>query len=138
MATTTCGSTTSWPGGNSGVFIRVPKDGDHHGRLPASRFRCSTTRQAIRELKPYQYRAASTPSPRRALRVSRPAGEWNSLEINARGSGYRVTHNGVTVVDASEEKFPGLKERLVKGFLGLQNHSTKVWFRNIRLGPAME
>ena len=57
------------------------------------------------------------------------------MEINVNGPHYRITHNGVVIVDADVEAFPKLKERLAKGFLGLQNHGGGVWFRNIRLGP---
>ena len=58
------------------------------------------------------------------------------MEINCLGTAYRVTHNGIAIVDATEEQFPELKNRLVKGFLGLQNHSEHVWFRNVRIGPV--
>ena len=71
-------------------------------------------------------------------RVGRPAGQWNTMENNCVGNHYRVTHNGVLIVDAAEKEFPELKNRLAKGFLGLQNHSTKVWFRDLRIGPAVQ
>jgi hypothetical protein len=59
------------------------------------------------------------------------------LEINCRGTAYRVSLNGVVVVDATEDKFPDLKLRQLRGYLGLQNHSEHVWFRNVRIGPAL-
>jgi hypothetical protein len=31
-----------------------------------------------------------------------------------------------------------LKGRLTKGYLGLQNHSEEVWFRNVRIGPPLD
>ena len=65
--------------------------------------------------------------------VGREAGEWNSLEIDCLGARYRIIHNGVKIVEADVEEYPALKERLVKGFLGLQNHSEAVWYRNIRI-----
>jgi hypothetical protein len=43
----------------------------------------------------------------------------------------------VVIVDAAEKEFPELKNRLAKGFLGLQNHSTQVWFRDLRIGTAV-
>ena len=67
--------------------------------------------------------------------VSRPAGEWNTMEINCQGSAYRITHNGVVIVNASEAELPELGKRFVQGYLGLQNHSEEVWFRNLRIGP---
>ena len=47
-----------------------------------------------------------------------------------------MTHNGEVIVDAKVGEFPKLKERLTKGFLGLQNHNTQVWYRDLRIGPA--
>ena len=70
--------------------------------------------------------------------VSRPAGEWNTMEINCRGTSYRVIHNGVVIVDANEKQFPELKERFTQGYLGLQNHSEEVAFRNLRIGPPQD
>ena len=87
-------------------------------------------------LQKYQYTGSVYAVAPAMERVARPAGEWNSLEINCKGSSYRVVHNGVVIVDVDESKFPALKERRLKGFLGLQNHSSVVSFRNIRLGPA--
>ena len=66
-------------------------------------------------------------------RVARPAGQWNTLEIDCRGQNYRVTHNGVVVLDASGEKVPELAKRQVRGYLGLQDHREPVWFRNVRI-----
>jgi len=42
----------------------------------------------------------------------------------------------VDVIAADENTAAEIKQRLVKGFLGLQNHSEEVWFRNLRIGPA--
>ena len=49
-----------------------------------------------------------------------------------------MTHNGTLIVAADERAYPELTGRLTKGFLGLQNHSEEVWFRNIRIGPALD
>ena len=69
-------------------------------------------------------------------RARRASGtRWRSTAAAAR---YRVTHNGVVIVDATEKDFPELKERFAKGYLGLQNHSEEVWFRNLRIGPPQE
>jgi hypothetical protein len=40
------------------------------------------------------------------------------------------------VIDARGDDIPELARRSTEGFLGLQNHSEEVWFRNVRLGPA--
>jgi hypothetical protein len=67
----------------------------------------------------------------------RKPGVWNTMEINCKADRYEITHNGVKVADADEAKFPLLKERRRSGYIGLQNHSTHVAFRNIRIGPPM-
>ena len=124
-------------GGNSGVFVRVPADGDHHGKDAGVEVQVLDDRHPkYARLKPYQYCGSVYAVAAAKKHVGRPAGEWNSLEINCKGHDYRVTHNGVVIVDAKVGEFPQLKERLTKGFLGLQNHNTQVWYRNLRIGPA--
>src|SRR5262249_35586580 len=67
-------------------------------------------------------------------RVSKPAGQGNTLGINARGRRVAVTHNGSVGGDLDEEKFPLIKLRRLKGCLGLQNHTTLRIFRDRRVG----
>lgn len=123
--------------GNSGVYVRVPADGNHHGKDSGVEIQVlDDAHKSYARLQKYQYTGSVYAVAPAMERVARPAGEWNSLEINCKGSSYRVVHNGVVIVDVDESKFPALKERRLKGFLGLQNHSSVVSFRNIRLGPA--
>ena len=63
--------------------------------------------------------------------MSKPLGEWNALEITCIGRRVAVRHNDVTVVDADLDAYPELRERLPRGYIGLQNHGTPVAFRNI-------
>ncbi|MFO0917035.1 MAG: family 16 glycoside hydrolase [Planctomycetaceae bacterium] len=60
------------------------------------------------------------------------------LEINCHGGQVTTVHNGAIVTNISESTVPALALRLQQGYLGLQNHSTRVAFRNLRLGPALE
>ncbi len=125
------------PGGNSGVYVRVPADGNHHGAGAGIEIQIlDDAADRYKNLKPYQFTGSLYAIVPAAPRVARPAGEWNTMEINCRGTSYRVTHNGVDVIAADENAAAEIKERLVKGFLGLQNHSEEVWFRNVRIGPA--
>ncbi len=126
------------PGGNSGVFCRVPADGKHHGEGSGVEIQLLDDKnERYKNLKPYQYTGSVYDIAPAKEHVSRDAGQWNSIEINTKGLAYRITHNGVIVVDAVEAEFPLLKQRITSGFLGLQNHSEHVWFRNVRIGPAM-
>jgi hypothetical protein len=127
------------PGGNSGVYVRVPENGNHHREnehAPPAGFEVQVLDDAAaqyRNLKDYQYCGGVYDIAGPTKRVSRPAGEWNTMEIQCKGQHVVVTHNGVVVVDCDEEKYPLLKLRQTKGFLGLQNHSTLVKFRNLRI-----
>jgi len=125
------------PGGNSGVYIRVPASGNHHGEGAGIEIQVlDDAAERYKTLKAYQYTGSLYAIVPAEPRVARPAGEWNTMEINCQGMRYRVTHNGVDVIAADENTAAEIKQRLVKGYLGLQNHSEEVWFRNLRIGPA--
>lgn len=125
-------------GGNSGVYVRVPEDGNHHG--PKSGIEVQMLddfHEKHAKLKPYQYSAGLYDFVGPEPRNGRPVGQWNTLEINCIGNRYRITQNGAVVVDTDETATPLLKERLRSGYLGLQNHSSRVAMRNLRIGPAL-
>jgi len=125
------------PAGNSGVYARVPKNGDHHGQDAGVEVQIlDDPHPRYAKLKPYQFSGSVYAVAAAQQRVGLPVGQWNRLEINCRGTDYRVTHNGVVVVDAKVAEFPELNRRRTTGFLGLQNHSQEVFFRNLRLGPV--
>jgi hypothetical protein len=70
----------------------------------------------------------------------KPAGEWNSFRIVARGRQVTVELNGTKVVDANldehkdkAKEHPGILRE--KGHIGLQSHDGRVEFRNIYLKP---
>jgi len=131
-------------GGNSGVYVRVPVDGSHHrdnDTLPPAGFEVQVLDDAApqhQKLKDYQYSASIYDIAGANPRVSRSPGEWNSLEINCHGGRVTTWHNGYQVTDVSAEESPLLKLRALQGFLGLQNHSTVVKFRNVRIGAPVE
>ncbi len=122
-------------GGNSGVYLRVPRDGNHHG--PGAGVEVQILDDAsdrYRELEPYQFSASLYAIAAARRGSARPAGAWNALDIRCVGHHYTVTHNGQTVLDVSERDYPELAARLARGFIGLQNHSEPVWFRHLRIG----
>ncbi len=59
---------------------------------------------------------------------TKPAGEWNLLEIECRGPHYTVRVNSEVVCEYQSG-------RSLKGYVGIQNHQPgdHVWFRNIRI-----
>jgi hypothetical protein len=125
-------------GGNSGVYIRVPESGNHHGKGAGVEIQLlDDDAERYAKLKPYQYTGSVYAIAPSTQHVGRPAGEWNELEIQTSGQSYRITHNGVVIVEADTESFPLLEERLRTGYLGLQNHGGGVWLRALRLGPPL-
>jgi hypothetical protein len=60
--------------------------------------------------------------------MSKPAGEWNSVRIEARGLRVKIWLNGTEIINHD-----GV--RSARGYLGLQNHDDKAVtrFRNIRI-----
>ena len=83
----------------------------------------------------------------------RPAGEWNHVEITARGGALRVVLNGRQVIDADLDRWTAagknpdgsankykrpLKDFPRVGHVGLQDHHHDVWFKNIKVKPAPE
>lgn len=130
-------------GGNSGVYVRVPKDGNHHrenDKLPPAGFEVQVLDDAAPQhakLKDYQYSASIYDIAGANSRVTRAVGEWNTLEIVCDGDHVITRHNGLTVTSISAESHPAIKLRELSGYLGLQNHNTEVKFRNLRIGPPV-
>jgi hypothetical protein len=124
------------PGGNSGVYVRVPADGNHHGDGAGVEIQVLDDKDVrYKDLKPYQYTGSVYAIAPAKEHVGREASQWNSLEIDVKGTRYRIIHNGVLIVEASDADFPEIKGRRSVGFLGLQNHSEEVWYKNLRIGP---
>ncbi|QDU62213.1 hypothetical protein Pan216_30800 [Planctomycetes bacterium Pan216] len=119
-------------GGNSGVFIRAP----HTGRTSREGMEIQLRDDGATKGKPS---SGHTGSIYQAVAsnefVSRPAGEWNELEIDCRGDRVRVTLNGKTINDADVSQVEKLKDRPREGYIGLSAHTNNVRFRNIRLRP---
>jgi choline dehydrogenase-like flavoprotein len=61
---------------------------------------------------------------------SRPAGQWNTFEIEATSANIKVTLNAQLV---TTYKIPANTSRLAEGHVGLQCHTGNVQFRNIMI-----
>ena len=124
-------------GGNSGVFVRVPASGSHRDPGDGVEIQILDDQaERYKKLKPYQYAGSVYGIAPASSKTGKPVGRWNTLEINVHGTSYVIVHNGVPIVEAKAAQFPALQHRRLQGFLGLQNHKTKVWFRDLRIGPA--
>jgi 3-keto-disaccharide hydrolase len=129
------------PGANSGVYVRVGADGNHHREntsAPPAGFEVQILddrSSRYSQLKDYQFSASLYDIAGAAPRVSKAAGQWNSLEIECVGEHVTIRHNGKRVVDATPERYPLLTLRQKRGYLGLQSHNGVVLFRNLRISP---
>jgi lysophospholipase L1-like esterase len=125
-------------GGNSGVFIRAPREGNP--AFEGSEIQVlDDADEQYKDLQPYQYTGSvySTCAP--SKRVTKPAGEWQSMKIRCEGPRVQVWVNGEQVVDCNQDEaakdeaklkeHPGLKR--YKGYIGLQNHSSRLDYRNV-------
>ncbi len=115
--------------GNSGLFIRGPLDGR------ASRFgmemqifgklnnppNAHETSGAIYGIFPPKVDAAN------------PPGQWNAVEVTCHGPQVSIRINEKTLSDINMDNIRPLQNSLQHGVIGLQDHSCKVWFRNIRI-----
>ena len=123
--------------GNSGVFIRAPRKGapwvagmeiqvlDDYG-------------SKWKNLKPAQFTGSIYAVQAPSARVTKKAGDWQTMRILCQGSKCNVWVNDKHVVKADllelSKKSPrvtGLKRE--SGFIGLQNHSSPVHYRNISI-----
>lgn len=71
--------------------------------------------------------------------MSKPYGEWNEVEITCKGRQLTEVWNGEKVLDVNldDDSVPfqekKLSERARKGYIGLQDHGSRVEFRNLRI-----
>ncbi|MGD9719928.1 MAG: DUF1080 domain-containing protein [Pirellulales bacterium] len=124
-------------GGNSGVFLRAP----HEGNPAFAGMEVQILDDADAQyasLQPYQYCGSLYGIAAPKTRVSKPAGEWQKLAITCVGRRVTAKLNGTPIVDADldahpdkEKEHPGIKRN--EGYVGLQNHGTRLDFRSVRL-----
>lgn len=63
----------------------------------------------------------------------KPAGEWNTIEIECRGPKIKITLNDEVVQDVDQSKIDAIKDKPLKGYVSVQNHGKAVEFKNLRL-----
>jgi len=125
------------PGGNSGVFIRAPRDGNPAYQGMEIQVLDDYAAEYA-DLQPWQYTGSIYAVLAPSKRVTKQADQWQQMSIVCKGSKINVIVNGEMIIDANLIDFmdkirehPGLKCR--KGYIGLQSHSTKIEYRNIIL-----
>jgi hypothetical protein len=125
--------------GNSGVFIRAPREGNPAYQGMEIQI-LDDYAERYAELQPWQYTGSIYDVEAPSKRVTKPAGEWQNMKIRADGPKIQVTVNGEMILSTNlvnhmekTDGHPGLVRRA--GFIGLQNHSNRVDFRNISVKP---
>ncbi|HZF38136.1 MAG TPA: DUF1080 domain-containing protein [Blastocatellia bacterium] len=128
------------PGGNNGVGIRAPLEGDAAYQGMEIQILDDGHEKYKGKIKSEQHHGSIYDVIPARTGFLKPAGEWNEEEIMAQGSRIRVTLNGVIILDADlnnvrEEatlkKHPGLKNK--SGHIGFLGHGSLLEFRNIRI-----
>jgi len=123
------------PGGNSGVFIRAPLEGDPAYTGMEIQILDDYAEHGT-HLEAYQYTGSIYGVQAPSDRVSKQAGQWQKMVIIARGPHVQVGLNGKKIVDTDltyyshkADTHPGLVRQ--SGYIGLQSHGSRVEFRNL-------
>jgi hypothetical protein len=122
--------------GNSGVFIRVPelKSGQRpHEQGIEIQVLDDKGLQYAGKLKPYQYAGSIYGAVPAENSGYKGAGEWNQFEITCRGPKIEVTMNGNKAASADPSQLAELRNRPLRGYIGLQNHGSSIEYRKIEI-----
>ena len=128
------------PGGNNGVGIRTPKEGDAAYVGMEIQILDHNDARYKGKLRPAQHHGSIYDVIPASKDTLKPVGEWNREEITADGTKIQVKLNGevITMGDLSTiqnpevlAKHPGIKR--TAGHLGFLGHGTRVEFRNIQI-----
>jgi hypothetical protein len=123
--------------GNSGVFLRATEKGNPAFTGMEIQILDDDGPEYKGKLADVQVTGALYGKQAPSGKYTRAAGTWNHLEISCRKNRVRVRLNGHRIVNADlsadTDEEANLMKRAKTGYIGLQNHSTPVWFRNIRL-----
>jgi hypothetical protein len=126
-------------GGNSGVGIRYPAEGDpaHVGMEIQI---LDDAAAQYKNLDPAQYTGGIYYQAPPTAHPARGPGEWNQYFIRAEGPRIIIRLNGVEIQNVNVEEFTegrgghmALAQRPRRGFIGLQSHGDQVDFRNLEI-----
>jgi hypothetical protein len=125
------------PGGNSGVFLRSPHKGDPAYEGMEIQV-LDDYAPEYANLRSTQYTGSIYDIQPPAEKASKKANQWQKMTIQCIGSNVQVELNGRKIISANLnehldklEKHPGLAR--TEGFIGLQNHGSRIEYRNIKI-----
>jgi hypothetical protein len=133
------------PGGNNGVGLRAPLEGDAAYTGMESQVLDDYAPQYAGKLEPGQYHGSIYKVLPAKPGAPKKAGEWNTEEIVCDGRQIKVTVNGQVTVDGNLndvtdpevlKAHPGIQRQ--RGYVGFLGHAAYVKFRNIRLKELPE
>jgi len=123
------------PGGNSGIFLRAPLEGDPAYTGVKIQI-LDTYAEQWRDLEPEQYAGSIYGVQAPAEHIRPRPGAWQKMVVIARGSRIRVGLNGQKIIDTDLTYYadrlathPGLAR--TSGYIGLQSQGSRVEFRNL-------
>lgn len=128
-------------GGNSGVGIRVPPEGNVHQAGMEIQI-LDDDAPAHKDLKAAQYTGSLYYQAAAKRGAPKAPGEWNQFEILCAGRQVRITLNGKVITDVNLDEYfkaedpnnySALAERPEVGFIALQSHGSRVDFRNVEV-----
>jgi hypothetical protein len=128
------------PGGNNGLAIRYPGEGDTAYVGMCELQVLDDTAANYKKLDPRQYHGSAYGMVASQRGYQRPVGEWNFQEVTVQGSKIKVELNGTVILNTDLSKVtdymanhehPG-KDRK-SGYFGFAGHNDPVEFRNVRI-----
>jgi len=127
-------------GGNNGVGIRAPLEGTP-GFTAMEIQILDDSFPEYQKLKPFQFNGSIYGAVAAKRGHMKKVGQWNAMEIMAKGTRIKITLNGAVIVDADVSKvgpkrihghdLTGLCRP--KGYIAFCGHGHRVEFRNIRI-----
>jgi len=125
------------PGGNSGVFLRTPHEGDptHHGMEIQILDNDAKKHQNLKE---WQYSGSLYGIAGANPRINPTPGSWHKMHIVCNGPQLEVLLDDQKVVSTKLNEHPGQESEVrgltrKTGYVGLQNYGNPLEFRNVRI-----
>lgn len=129
------------PGGNNGLAIRYPGMGAHAATQAMCELQIlDDTAAKYAKLDPRQFNGSAYGMVAAHRGYLRPVGEWNFMEVTAKGHVLQVELNGTRILAADLSKVTEFKDKKphpgkdrLRGHFGFAGHNEPVAFRAIRV-----
>ncbi len=134
------------PGGNNGLALRSPGGNAHVATLAMCELQIlDDTDPKYAKLDPRQFNGSAYGMVAAHRGYLRPVGEWNFIEVTAKGSTLQVELNGTRILDADLSKVTEFKDKQphpgkdrTSGHFGFAGHNEPVAFKGIEIKKIEE